>query len=126
MSQWARAVVAQVGGKVPTLGSPRVLLGVRLEAGCHRGGPQLRQLIQKTAKPDDVGKVARQLEADFAKPLALARQVGGSSLQNGLKRTARRRPKTLRKSWENVPTATAVHIRGNGTSRASGTGRGVS
>ena len=68
-------MVAQVGGKVPTLGSPRVLLGVRLEAGCHRGGPQLRQLIQKTAKPDDVGKVARQLEADFAGRLALARQV---------------------------------------------------
>ena len=38
-------------------------------------GAQLRQLIQKTAKPDDVGKVARQLEADFAGRLALARQV---------------------------------------------------
>ncbi len=72
-----KAVVSQVGGKVPTLAS----LGVAPRRPARGGLPprvagQLRQLIQKTAKPVDVDKVAKQLESLFAKRPAVARQVG--------------------------------------------------
>ena len=71
-----KAVVAQVGGKVPTLAS----LGV-VPRRSRNGLPpdisaKLRQLIQKAAKPADVEKVAGELEAVFAKRPAVAKKVG--------------------------------------------------
>jgi hypothetical protein len=71
-----KAIVAHVGGKVPTLAS----LGVA--ARRSRGGlppaiaTKVRRLIGKTAKPADVEKTARELEAIFAKRSAVAKQVG--------------------------------------------------
>ena len=72
-----KAIVAQVGGKVPTLAS----LGVAPRRPARGGLPprvagQLRQLIQKTAKPADVEKTASELEAVFARKPAVAMQVG--------------------------------------------------
>jgi len=71
-----KAIVAQVGGKVPTLAS----LGVAPRR--TRGGlppdiaTKVRQLIQKTAKPADVDKTAEELETIFAKRPAVGKQVG--------------------------------------------------
>ena len=71
-----KAIVAHVGGKVPTLAS----LGVtprRSRGGLPPAiGTKGRQLIGKTAKPADVEKTARELEAIFAKRPAVAKQVG--------------------------------------------------
>jgi len=71
-----KAIVAQVGGKVPTLAS----LGVarrRSRSGLPPAiATKVRQLIGKTAKAADVEKTARELEAIFAKRPAVAKQVG--------------------------------------------------
>ncbi len=71
-----KAVVDQIGGKVPTLAS----LGVTSRRSRNGLPPDIsakvRQLIQKTARPADVEKVAGELEAVFAKRPAVAKQIG--------------------------------------------------
>ncbi len=72
------AIVAQIGGKVPTLAS----LGVAERRAPARGGlpaeigVKLRQMIGKMATAADVEKAAVELEAVFAKRPAVAKQVG--------------------------------------------------
>ena len=71
-----KAIVAQIGGKVPTLAS----LGVAPRRSRNGLPPDIsakvRQLIQKAAKPADVEKVAGELEAEFARRPAVAKKVG--------------------------------------------------